>query len=100
MRAEGVVQAYTPGVSLVLGSGGEQRRMWHSGTSRPSLSESRSRSRDFPRFTADRGLAIEDATLTRLRNGRREVPTPLWLTSIGAVRDRIPRPTACACPCG
>ncbi len=44
----------------------------------------------FPAFNADRGLALEDATLTRLADGRRETPTPLWLTSIRAVRDRDP----------
>ena len=89
LRAGGVVQAYTPGVSLVVGSGSEQLHVALRHVPDLTVGES-VEVKGFPGFTADRGLAIEDATVTRLRNGRPEVPTPLWLTSIGAVRDRDP----------
>jgi hypothetical protein len=89
VRARGVVQAYTPGVSLVLTSGNEHVAVALRHVPAVAIGEPVEVS-GFPAFTADRGLAIEDATLTHVRNGRTEAPTPLWLTSIGAVRDRDP----------
>ena len=73
VRAAGVVQAYTPGVSLVLGSG-DQRVSVALGHV-PALRRRAGRGRRaFPRSPPTRGLAIEDATLTRLRNGRSRAP--------------------------
>jgi len=67
-----VVQAYTPGVSMVLGSG-DQRVTVALGHA-PALTIGESvEVTGFPAFIPERDLAIEDATLTRLRNGRREV---------------------------
>ena len=89
VRADGVVQAYTPGVSLVVSNGGEQLGVALGHAPAIAIGQ-RVEVTGFPASSAGRGLVMEDATLTLLADGRRVAPTPLWLTSIRAVRDRDP----------
>jgi signal transduction histidine kinase len=96
VRAEGLVQRYEPGSLLRLadGTGTLDVRPAHV----PVLAAGdRVQVSGFPARGAD-GVVVEDATVSVWRGGSFEAPTPLWLTSLRAVRDRAPSASAVRLP--